>query len=197
METESEVQKQCREIGLDFIKISDAVKEFPHGGLAVEVDLFGTAETKWLDGMMIEKKTGRKDVIYLWFEKPAMDGVTTLKIAQPFRSFRDADFYMAACERMGSLVFANSFADFCWYHSTGTTAETAQEIVTPLRKDALKDNLTHFLSCRFADNLVEITQTLNQTLFEGIMFDSVLYGPYIVDVDVRKNVFNFNQKGKS
>lgn len=194
METESEVQKQCKEIGLDFISISDAVKEFECGGLAVEVDLFGTAETKWLDGMVIEKRTGRKDVIYLWFEEPAMDGVTTLKIAQPFKSFRDADFFRLACAGLVD-VLANSFADFCWYHSTGTTAETVQEIVTPLRKDALKDNLTHFLSCRFADNLVEISQTLNQTLFEGIMFDSILYGPYIVDVDIRKNAFNFNQKG--
>jgi len=191
METESEIKKQCEEVGLDFVKISDAVKDCPYGFLAVEVDMFGTVNTDWLEGLMIEKRTARKDVLYLWFEKPSMDGVTTLKIAQPFKSIKDQGFFGIACADM-VFYYANTFADFCWYHSEGTTAETAMEIVTPFRHGALKDDLTKFLSSRFADNLIEICHTLNQTLFEGIMFDSVLYGPYVVDVDVRNNTLISN-----
>jgi len=174
--------EECKMIGLDFVKIEDMTEQFKFDALSVDCDLFGDADISWLDGMMLEKRTGRKDLIYMWFEKPNIKRVTTLKFAQPFKELQDQLFYKAGCHQMPCMM-ATVFADFCWYHAEGTTEQTANEVVTPFRENVQKADLTRFLTCRFADNLVEIAQTLNQTFFEGIMFDSILYGPNIVKIE--------------
>jgi hypothetical protein len=79
---------------------------------------------------------------------------------------------------IGKLI-ATTFPDFCWMHAEGTTPLTVGEVRTKIREDAELGDLTWHLPSKFADDLIETMHCLNLDILEGVLQDSVLYGPIL------------------
>lgn len=177
MDNLKELEKELLELKLEIISEKDVEGKF---GIGVQVDLdTGIDYSSIVESDFILKKyTERKDFMYIKFQNYDKEKERlTFTIASPIDKVV-YDFFSGG--KLDKLI-GTTFPDLCWYHSEGTTAESAIEVETKFRSDAQLGDLTWFLPSRFADNLIEIIHTLNQALLCGLMNDVICYGPVLLE----------------
>lgn len=162
----------------DFCKFMEGKREYG--------ELFIQCETKIeVDPMVIEgaadavliKKTQRGTPMYVENFKYE-NGILKCLIGCPIHKDFHAVYGHVGAPTMKPI--ATTFVDFCWLLGDGTTAKTAIEVNTPFREDCQLGDLTQVLPSKFADDLIEIMHSLNVEYFEGILGDTVVYGPYFI-----------------
>jgi len=75
-------------------------------------------------------------------------------------------------------VYATAFPDYCFIIGEGSKPEHFIEVRTKVRPSAKAGDLTWLLPSKFADDILEAVHVMNATVLEGLMFDSILYGPF-------------------
>lgn len=168
-----EFQEEMNELGVFFVSMDEVKGKF---GMGIEVDLDTSVDYSDLvdQGLVMQKLTKRKDSLYIVFKEYNKEAQRlTFMVAAPIGE-NVFKFYTSSEDQP---VVGTTFPDFCWYHSEGTTPDTALEVETKFRNGALMGDLTWYLPSRFADNLIEIMHTLNQSFLEGLMQDTIIYGP--------------------
>lgn len=168
MENAEEFEKEVNEIGLE-LKSSEDIKGpflMMEADIATKVDYSELIEKD----LVMMRKTKRNEELFLKL-KSYENGILTLMFAQPCPQEIAQMYQDHKKEFVGT-----TFMDFCWYHSSGTTETTIDEINTPFRDDAEKGNLTWWMPVHACDNLIEVLHVLNQSFLEGILEESVIYG---------------------
>lgn len=168
MENKEEFMTEIKECGLE-LKTSEDIKG-PF--LAMEVDIATDVDYAPLieHDLVMMRKTKRNEEIFLKL-KSYKDGMLTLDLIQPCPE-QIAELY----SNFNFKTVGTTFMDFCWYHSSGTTEASADEIDTPFRENAEKGDLTWWMPVHACDNLVEVLHVLNQSFLEGILEESIIYG---------------------
>lgn len=98
------------------------------------------------------------------------------------------EFYMPVCApqylfKLSMLpCVATSFPDFCWRVSHGTTPENVGQVQVKIaetidNRPVKIGDLSWVLPSKFTDDLIEVMATLNNTIFDSILDESLLYGP--------------------
>lgn len=176
--TASEIEdfnKELLENGLITLDINK--DNLPINSLSVEIDIDTEIDYSRVVGLFLKKLTKRKDYFFIQVKSYSKETKTlTFSVFAPMRKF-DYDF-LSEGKNNNNVIIGTTFPDFCWYHAEGTTSETALELDTKFRSNAIKGDLTNILPCRFADNFIEIMHTLNHSFIEGIMQEAIIYGPF-------------------
>ena len=154
----------------------------PYGELFVQCEIKIEVDPLVLEGMsgaVLLKKTQRGTPMYVEHFKYE-DGLLKFLVGCPihknFYDIYDSEILFTAIKR----PVATTFVDFCWIIGEGTTAKNAIEVNTPIRTDSELGDLTQVLPSKFADDLIEIMHSLNIEIFEGILGDTVMYGPHFI-----------------
>lgn len=179
-----EFEKEMQSIGLEIVKKQD-IKE--NKFIGVEVDLDTEIDYSHLveEDFILKKLTGRKDFFYISLEKYDKEiNRLTLKVYTPV-SEDIFEYYADAATVPGltndNVCIGTNFPDLCWYHAEGTTPLTADEVETKFRSGVNMGDLTWYLPSRVVDNLIEIMHTMNQSFLQGLMQDTICYGPYVFE----------------
>lgn len=169
-----------KENGLDFITSKEVSEELNGSlGYGVEIDIDTTVDFKdFLDQeMVLVRRTMRGNTYYIDLKH---DGETlTFKVLTSIDERYGK--YFPDYEGLGRI--ATTFPDLCWIHSDGTTPENKDEVMTGYRDGYQLGDLTWLLPSKFVDDLVEVMHVLNQSLFEGILQESIVYGPFVKAID--------------
>ena len=150
-------------------------------GLGIEVDLDTSIDYSNLveQDFVLRKKTGRDDFFYIMLKKYDKEAERlTMVVATPVDD-QKFNYYMGATATLDSAVGTN-FPDLCWYHAEGTTELTKDEVMTKFREDAQLGDLTWILPTRIVDNFIEVMHTLNQSFLQGLMQETICYGPILM-----------------
>lgn len=151
-----------------------------HGGekhIAICVKTKMDVDVKSLEDVVFYKLSKRGTRIFIGgFEN--RDGILQLSIAEKIHdSF--SNFY----DKKTNIPIAMTFADFCWVISDGTTSKSLIEVSTPIEQNCTLGDLTWVLPSKFADDVIEAMHSLNVEILDGIMNDSILYGPLFLNVN--------------
>ena len=173
-----EFEQEMIELGMELSSIEEVTK---HKGLGILVDLDTDIDYSSIidSNLVIKKLTKRQDELFIIPREYNKETKTlTIAIGQPIPE-EYYNFHKKAYKSTDTV--GTTFPDFCWYHSEGTTQESLVEVETKPREEANLGDLTWILPSRFADNLIEIMHTLNQSFLQGLMQDTIVYGPYIFE----------------
>lgn len=171
--------KKKEEQIFDAIKMEEFLKNkdrFPYGELLVEcetkIDL-DESVVKSISEAVIYKKTKRGSLVYVK-DFSYLDGILSFNISGAV----DRSFHLVHGTVAPKSMIATTFVDFCWLLGDGTTAKTVIEVDTPIRENAVLGDLSQVLPSKFSDELVEAMHSLNLQFFEGILGETVMYGPH-------------------
>ena len=173
------MKKQKQEKIFDVMKLEQFEKKkgvFPYGGISIEcetkIDLDENV-VKAISEAVIYKQTRRGSFIYLK-DFSYLDGILSFDILAPLGQSFTKVFWRIAPK----ALIATTFVDFCWLVGEGSTAKTVMEVNTPIRENAIIGDLSQVVPSKFADELIEALHSLNLEFFEGILGDTVMYGPH-------------------
>lgn len=181
VEEQEQFEKEMESLGLQLIKQEDVEGSF---GLSMEIDLDTEVDYTHLvnEDFVMKKLTKRKDFFYITVKKYDKElKRLTLSVGTPV-TLNIFNYYKGA---IGPKPFGTNFPDLCWYHAEGTTDLTKDEVETKFRDDAIMADLTWFLPSRMVDNFIEIMHTLNQSFLQGLMQDTICYGPFLSTDEVK------------
>lgn len=171
-----ELEKELSEIGLELIKQADVEGNY---GLGIEIDLDTEVDYSHLveADFIMRKLTKRKDFFYITLKSYNKDiKRLTLFVGAPISE----DIFNYYKETNLNKIIGTNFPDLCWYFSEGTTLDTVGETETTFREDAKMGDLTWYLPSRMIDNFIEIMHTMNHSFLQGLMQDTICYGPYLM-----------------
>jgi len=163
-------------LGVEIITPEEVTGEF---GLALEIDLDTEIDYSSLveQQFTFKKLTKRKDFFYITLQSYDKEkGRLTLLVGTPINK-ELFDYYSHA--HLPKPVGTN-FPDLCWYFAEGTTELTDNEVETKFREDCKMGDLTWYVPSRVVDNFIEIMHTMNQSFLQGLMQETICYGPYLM-----------------
>ena len=172
------MKEELEELGVIIIK--DEEVEGTHF-LGMEFDLDTTVDYSTIisEDFTLKKLTGRKDFFYVKFVSYDKElQRLTVSVTSPVTE--DVYQYYKTAYKSMRILIATNFPDLCWYHADGTTELTVNEVETVMRKESEMGDLTWFMPSRMVDNFIEIMHTLNQSMLEGLMQDTICYGPTFI-----------------
>jgi len=175
MKEQEEFKVELESLGIQLVNLEDIEGCF---GLGIEVDLDTDVDYSHLvkEKLVMKKLTKRKDFFYIMLKSYDTEKKRlTLMVASPIDK-NVFDFF----EKTNDVIIGTNFPDLCWYYAEGTTELTKEEVETKFREDALMGDLNWFLPTRIIDNFIEIMHTLNQSFLQGLMQDTICYGPYLM-----------------
>lgn len=174
-----EFKKELDGLGLQIITNDQVEGDY---GLGIEFDLDTSVDYSHLidEDFVMKKLTGRKDFFYVVLKSYDTEKKRlTIMVATPVsKALHDYYFRAASSEKK----IGTNFPDLCWYHAEGTTKLTEHEVETTFREDATMGDLTWYLPTRMVDNYIEIMHTLNHSFLQGVMQDTICYGPYLMSM---------------
>lgn len=174
--TEEELKVIMKDGGLDMLDLSkykDDVDNLLLYGVEVDIDIDIDMSNFIKKDIALSRQTSRGTLVYILFNYA--NGTLRLEIKTPI-----ADGYSAFFSTLeGQRKIATTFPDMCWIHSEGTTPENKDEVMTKYREDCELGDLSWITPSKFADDFIEAMHIANQTLFEGILQEAIVYGPYI------------------
>ena len=167
-----EYGKMLTEAGIELVEKKNLDIKWKDGIIyGVFLDLQADFKVNMLNDYIMLKRCKRGTEFAITF-KNEVDGIVTMEIGTIIPN-RYADYVLA-----GDIV-ATTFPDLCWLYGEGTTHDTIKEVGTELRKGVEVGDLTWILPSKFLDDLIECIYSLNSQAFEGILGDSIIYGPLI------------------
>lgn len=174
--TEQELEKIMKEGGLDMITLEQYQKDISGKmtyGVEVDIDIDIDMSNFVKKDIVLTRRTVRETLLYILFKYE--DKTLTLNIKTPIQE-KHLNYFSTNKE---TTKIATTFPDLCWIYSEGTTPENKEEVMTEFREDADLGDLSWLLPSKFADDFIEAMHVSNQTLFEGILQEAIVYGPYI------------------
>jgi len=174
--TEEELKAVMKDGGLDMISMEDfheSITDKMMYGVEVDIDIDIDMSNFVKKNIVLTRQTARGSLIYILFNYAK--NCLKLEIKTAIKEEYSPYFLSNSKDKK----IATTFPDLCWIYSEGTTSENKDEVMTAYRKDAELGDLSWILPSKFADDFIEAMHIANQTLFEGILQEAIVYGPYI------------------
>ena len=174
-----DMENELKALGMEIITNDDVEGEY---GIGIEVDLDTEIDYSSLvdEVFVLKKRTKREDFFYVTAKSYDTEKKKlTLLVASPIPK-EIFTYYNTAITGLRGPVGTN-FPDLCWYHAEGTTPLTKDEVMTEFREGYTMGDLNWYLPSRMVDNFIELMHTLNQSFLEGLMQDTICYGPFLME----------------
>lgn len=179
---QQDFENELAQLGLEIIKNEDVEGNY---GLGIEVDLDTEVDYSHLidQDFVLKKLTKRKDFFYIVLKSYDTEKKRlTFFIGTPIKEQVFNFYKYMSLEK----PIATGFTDLCWYFSEGTTEQTMDEVTTKFRENIELGDLSWFMPSRMIDNFIEIMHTLNQSILQGLMQETICYGPFLMaDKDIK------------